>query len=214
MRLILLGAPGVGKGTQGALLAERHGLERIATGDILRTAVREETELGMKARQYMDAGELVPDDLILGLIREVLTDRAQGFVLDGFPRTIQQAEGLDRMLADVGIELDAVVVLEAPDDVLVKRISGRRSCPGCGAVYNVHFEPPARPEACDRCGTALVQRVDDREDTVQNRLQVYRRQTEPLVRFYQESAVPVRVVDGYRSVDQVQDAIRKALDAG
>jgi adenylate kinase len=211
MRLILLGAPGVGKGTQGALLAERHGLRRIATGDILREAVRNETELGRQARQYMDAGELVPDHLILGLIREVLTDMGSGFILDGFPRTIQQAESLDGMLDDLDIELDAVVVLEAPDDTLVKRISGRRSCPACGAVYNVHYDPPATDDVCDRCGDALVQRADDREETVLNRLRVYRRQTEPLIRYYHDSDVRVETIDGHMDVDQVQDAIATAL---
>jgi adenylate kinase len=211
MRLILLGAPGVGKGTQGARLAEQHGLQRIATGDILREAVRTGTELGRKARQYMDAGELVPDDLILDLIREVLADTDAGFILDGFPRTIQQAESLDDMLEEMGLELDAIVVLEAPDDVLVKRISGRRSCPACGAVYNIHFNPPAHPDQCDRCGGALVQRADDREETVLNRLRVYRRQTEPLIRFYHDSHVRVETVDGHKEARSVQAAIENAL---
>jgi adenylate kinase len=211
MRLILLGAPGVGKGTQGALLAERHGLRRVATGDILREAVRNETPLGRHARQYMEAGELVPDDLILEMIREVLADTDSGFILDGFPRTIQQAESLDGMLDDMGIELDAVVVLEAPDDTLVKRISGRRSCARCAAVYNVHYDPPRTPDLCDRCGGELVQRTDDREETVLHRLRVYRRQTEPLIQYYHRSDVTVETVDGHRSVDQVQDAIENAL---
>jgi adenylate kinase len=211
MRLILLGAPGVGKGTQGALLAERHGLRRVATGDILREAVRNETPLGRHARQYMEAGELVPDDLILEMIREVLADTDSGFILDGFPRTIQQAESLDGMLDDMGIELDAVVVLEAPDDTLVKRISGRRSCARCAAVYNVHCDPPRTPDLCDRCGGELVQRTDDREETVLHRLRVYRRQTEPLIQYYHRSDVTVETVDGHRSVDQVQDAIENAL---
>jgi adenylate kinase len=211
VRLILLGAPGVGKGTQGALLAERHGLERIATGDILRQAVRDQTELGRKARRYMDAGELVPDHLILEMLRDVLADARHGFVLDGFPRTIQQAESLDRTLAELGEEVDAVVVLEAPDPVLVGRISGRRSCSGCGAVYNVHREPPRHPDVCDRCGGALVQREDDREETVLNRLRVYRRQTEPLIRYYQDAGTRVEVVDGDQPVHEVQADIGQAL---
>jgi adenylate kinase len=213
MRLILLGAPGVGKGTQGALMAEEHGLQRIATGDILRAAVRNETDLGRQARQYMDAGELVPDHLILEMIREVLANADAGFILDGFPRTIQQAESLDEMLDELGLELDGVVVLEAPDDALVRRISGRRSCGGCGAIYNVHTDPPREHEVCDRCGAELVQRADDQEETVLNRLRVYRRQTEPLIRYYQDSDTPVVTVDGHQDVGQVQGAIQHALAA-
>jgi adenylate kinase len=213
MRLILLGAPGVGKGTQGALLAERHGLVRVSTGDILREAVRTGSELGRQARRYMDAGELVPDHLILEMIRGVLADTDSGFILDGFPRTIQQAESLDDMLEELGMEIDAVIVLEAPDDTLVKRISGRRSCPKCGAVFNVHFDPPAREDECDRCGTELVQRADDQEETVLNRLRVYRRQTEPLIRHYHDSPARVETLDGHRDVAEVQDAIESALAA-
>ena len=211
MRLILLGAPGAGKGTQGALLAKRHGLARIATGDLLREAVRRETPLGQEAQQYMDAGELVPDPLILGLAREVMADAETGFVLDGFPRTIDQAEGLDEMMEDLGISLDAVVVLEVPDDVLVKRISGRRSCPECKAVYNIYFDPPDVDGVCDRCGAELVERADDNAATVQNRLRVYRRQTEPLIEYYRSSDVPVESVDGEQPMEAVQESIEAAL---
>lgn len=213
MRLILLGAPGVGKGTQGALLAERFGIERVSTGDLLRDAVRRGTPLGRNAKQYMDAGELVPDPLILDLVREVLSTADSGFVLDGFPRTIPQAEGLDELLGELSIALDAVMVLEAPDDVLIKRISGRRSCPRCGAVYNIHFEPPAAPEVCDRCGTELVQRADDDADTVARRLEVYHAQTRPLVDYYERTGRPVRYVDGRQPVDSVQDSISAVLAA-
>ncbi len=211
MRLILIGAPGVGKGTQGALLAESHGLARVATGDILREAVRQETELGREARAYMDEGELVPDELILELIAAELAEEADGFVLDGFPRNIQQAKGLDGILDDLGLDLECVVVLEAPDDVLVKRISGRRSCARCGAIYNAHFDPPTVAGVCDRCGAALVHREDDREEVVRNRLRVFRRETEPLIQYYHDSDLPVEVVDGDRPVDQVQATIRSAL---
>ena len=211
MRLILLGAPGAGKGTQGALLAKRHGLARVATGDLLRDAVRRGTPLGQKAKQYMDAGELVPDPLILGLAREVIAEAEAGFVLDGFPRTIDQAEGLDEMLEDVGTSLDAVVVLEVPDDVLVKRISGRRSCPECQAVYNIYFDAPEVEGVCDRCGSQLVERADDNAETVQNRLRVYRRQTEPLIEYYRDSGVAVETVDGEQPVDRVQESIEAAL---
>lgn len=211
MRLILLGAPGAGKGTQGALLAKSHGLARVSTGDILRDAVRRGTPLGQEARRFMDAGELVPDDVILGLVREVLADADAGFVLDGFPRTLEQARELDRLLDDLGIALDAVIVLDVPDDDLIKRISGRRSCPGCDAVYNVHFDPPEDPGLCDRCGSALVERADDDEATVARRLEVYRRQTEPLIEYYRDAGAPVRTVDGRGDVETVQAAIRDAL---
>jgi adenylate kinase len=211
MRLILLGAPGAGKGTQGALLAKKHGLKRIVTGDILRKAVHNDTELGRQARQYMDAGELVPDALILEMLREVLADAGSGFIMDGFPRTLDQARSLDHTLEDMGLELDAVLVLEAPDDVLVKRISGRRSCPECGAIYNIYMDPPSQPGVCDRCDAKLVQRADDSEETVLNRLRVYRRETRPLIEYYRDAGVSVQVLDGHRPVDEVQGAIDQTL---
>lgn len=211
MRIILLGAPGAGKGTQGALLAKNHGVERISTGDLLREAVRQDTELGREARQYMDAGELVPDDVILGMVREVLGQLGEGFILDGFPRTVDQADGLDRILDDLGIDLDAVVVIKVGDDELVKRLSGRRSCPECNEVYNVHFDPPQEEGICDECGAELVQRSDDQPETVRNRIQVYNRQTHPLIAYYEESDVPVEYVDGEGAVDQIQTEIEEAL---
>lgn len=211
MRIILLGAPGAGKGTQGALLAKNHGVERISTGDLLREAVRKDTELGREAKQYMDAGELVPDDVILGMVREVLGQRDEGFILDGFPRTVDQADGLDRILDDLGIDLDAVVVIKVSDDELVKRLSGRRSCPECNEVYNVHFDPPQEEGICDECGAELVQRSDDQPETVKNRIEVYNRQTHPLIAYYEESDVPVEYVDGEGAVDQIQTEIEEAL---
>lgn len=211
MRLILLGAPGAGKGTQGALLTKRHGLERIATGDLLRDAVRRGTPLGEEAKRYMDAGELVPDDVILRLVREVIAEVGDGFVLDGFPRTIDQAEGLAGILDELDVTLDAVIVLEVPDDDLVKRISGRRSCPECKAVYNVYFDPPTVDGVCDKCGARLVERADDDASTVARRLEVYRRQTEPLIAFYQEAGARVEFVDGRQPVDRVQAQIHDAL---
>ena len=212
-RLILLGAPGAGKGTQGALLAERHGIQKVSTGDLLRDAVRRGSELGRKAKTFMDAGELVPDDVILGMVREVLTDAGTGFVLDGFPRTLEQARGLERLMDELGIGLDAVAVLDVPDDELVKRISGRRSCPECKAVYNVFFDPPATDGVCDRCGGTLVERPDDEAGTVARRLEVYRAQTEPLIAFYEKAGVPVRKIDGRQDVEEVQAAIGEALCA-
>lgn len=212
MRVILLGAPGAGKGTQGALLAERHGVERIATGDLLRQAVRRGTPLGQAARQYMDAGELVPDDVILEMVRETVSEEAtDGFVLDGFPRTVDQADGLAGMLDELGLSLDGVLVLRVPDDVLIKRLSGRRSCPECNAVYNVYLEPPSVDGVCDECGGELSQRSDDDPETVRHRIQVYNRQTRPLIEYYEESDVPVRYIDGEQPVDRVQAAIEAEL---
>lgn len=212
MRVILLGAPGAGKGTQGALLAKRHGAARISTGELLRNAVRADSPLGHKARAYMDAGELVPDDVILGLVREVLAEEAHnGFVLDGFPRTLEQANGLWDIMAELDTALDGVVVLKVDNDVLLKRLSGRRSCPGCEAVYNIYFDPPTEPDICDRCGSALKQRSDDDPETVMRRIQVYGDQTRPLVRYYEDSGVPVVYIDGARKVEEVQADIEGKL---
>lgn len=210
MNSILLGAPGAGKGTQGALLVERHGMRRIATGDLLREAVRRGTELGQRAKSYMDAGELVPDGVILGLVGEVM-EQGGDLVFDGFPRTVAQAEALQALLEERGDGIDAVVLVDVPDDVLVRRIAGRRSCPDCDAVYNVHFQPPARKGVCDECGGALTQRADDDEATVQRRLGVYREQTEPLVAWYRDAGVPVKTVDGDRPVDEVLGDIEDEL---
>lgn len=214
MNLILLGAPGAGKGTQGALISERCGVVRISTGDLLRDAVRKGTPLGQKAKGYMDAGELVPDDVILGLVREVLSSEAgdtAGYLLDGFPRTLPQAEALDVLLGELGRPLDAVIVIDVPDDVLVKRLSGRRTCPNCGAVYNVYFEPPTTPGVCDVCGGALVERADDGAETVRRRLEVYRSQTAPLIAYYEKSTTPVHIVDGDRPVDEVYASVMQVL---
>lgn len=212
MRVILLGAPGAGKGTQGALLAKRHGVARISTGEVLRDAVRQDSPLGHEARGFMDAGELVPDDVILGLVREILAYGAHdGFVLDGFPRTLEQADGLRDILAEMGAALDAVVVLTVDNDVLLKRLSGRRSCPACEAVYNVYFDPPSEPGTCDRCGAELMQRSDDDPETVMRRIEVYGNQTRPLVQYYEESGVPVVYIDGGRPVEVVQADIEAKM---
>jgi adenylate kinase len=211
MRVILLGAPGAGKGTQGALLAKRHNLQRIATGELLRDAVRRGTPLGDEAREYMAAGELVPDDLILAMVREVIRDARGGFVLDGFPRTLDQAAGLETLLNELGIELDAVIVLRVDDDVLIKRVSGRRSCPRCKAVHNIYFDPPDVPGICDRCGAELVERGDDAEATVRRRLEVYVRQTRPLIDYYEKAGTAVRYIDGDQPVSAVQADIERTL---
>ncbi len=212
MIVILLGPPGVGKGTQGLLLCEQRGLTHLSTGDLLRKARREGTALGKEAQAFMDRGELVPDSVIVGMVREVLDTLAGGVVFDGFPRTVAQAEALDGVLADLGRRVDRVIVLQADDEVLVKRLAGRRSCPECGAVYNVHFNPPAEAERCDRCGTPLTHRADDQPETVRRRLEVYRRQTEPLITFYEAHPASVHYVEGDQSVDEVQSGLQDALD--
>ena len=201
MDLILLGAPGAGKGTQGALLAAELGVPKIATGDMLRDAVREGTALGREAKGYMDTGALVPDDVILGMVRERLSqDDAQGgAVFDGYPRNAAQAESLDGMLQGIGRKIDAVVYLEVDDDAIVRRMGGRRTDPETGSVYHVEHNPPPA-EIAARC----VIRPDDVEETVRRRLAVYRESTAPLVEHYRAAGVPVHTVDGTRPIEAVQ----------
>lgn len=209
----MLGPPGVGKGTQAVRLADTVGWEHVSTGDLLRAARREGTELGAKAQGYMDAGELVPDELILDLVREHLKGIAPeaGILFDGFPRTTAQADGLERVLRAVHRRVDRVVVFEASEEELVKRLSGRRSCPDCGAVFNVHFTPPAAEGKCDRCGGTLVQREDDKPETVRHRLVVYREQTAPLIAWYEASDASVVSVSAEAAVDEVHGAFRTAV---
>lgn len=211
MRIILLGPPGAGKGTQAAALARSEGVAHISTGDILRAHVRQGTELGRLAKGYMDRGELVPDEVILGIVRERMQeeDARRGYVFDGFPRTVVQADGLGRLLGDLERPLEAVVNIAVPDEVLVDRAVGRRACPKCGEIYHVRNRPPRTPGVCDRCGAELVQRDDDNEATVRNRLAVYHRQTAPLIDYYRERGL-LREVDGTRSVEEVSAAIRGA----
>ncbi|ADU52353.1 Adenylate kinase [Thermaerobacter marianensis DSM 12885] len=215
MRWIFLGPPGAGKGTQAARLAQRAGVPQIATGDMFRAAVREGTPLGLQAKRYMDAGQLVPDDVTLGLVRERLSqpDCRAGFLLDGFPRTVAQAEGLKDVLAGLGVGLDGVLYFDVPDAVVVERLSGRRVCPACGATYHVRFDPPRVEGRCDRCGAELVQRPDDREETVRQRLAVYRRQTEPLVNYYREAGL-LHTVAADRPIDQVEAEIARITGVG
>ena len=216
MVVILLGPPGVGKGTQAVRLADSVGWEHVSTGDLLRAARRDGTALGKKAQSFMDAGELVPDGLILDLVRDHLKGIAPeaGILFDGFPRTTAQAEGLEGVLEGVARKVDKVVVFSASDEELVKRLSGRRSCPDCGAVYNVHFTPPAKADVCDRCGGQLVHRADDEAETVARRLVVYQEQTAPLIAWYQGSEARVVDVDADRPVDDVQRSLRKAVGQG
>jgi adenylate kinase len=215
MHIILFGPPGAGKGTQGELLAERFDLVRLSTGDLLREALREGTPLGLEAKRYMEAGELVPDDVILGMVREVLEREAGrgGFIFDGFPRTRAQAEGLDALLASLGTSLDAVLVLDVDDDTIVRRLSGRLSCPKCGAIYNLHSNRPTRAGICDACGTELVQRQDDREETIRRRLAVYREQTAPVLDHYADMGTDIRHIPGGREVDAVQAELRSVLQS-
>jgi len=208
MHLILLGAPGAGKGTQGAILAQRLGIVKIATGDILRDAVRQGTELGREAKKYMDAGDLVPDDVILDLVRDALSapDAARGAIFDGFPRTTPQAESLDGILRVLDRKLDAVVVIDVPDEVIVERMSERRTDPETGKVYHLKHNPPPA-DASDR----VVQRDDDREETVRRRLAVYHETTAPLVGYYEDAGVPIHHVDGTRAIEEVQAELLKRV---
>ena len=209
--VVLLGSPGVGKGTQGIRLGRELGWTHVSTGDLLRAALKAGTSLGLEARRYMDAGELVPDDVIVDLVREHLAGMEQdrGVIFDGFPRTVPQAEALDEVLAAGGRGVDRVVLLEADDAVLVKRIAGRRSSPS-GRVYNVYFDPPRRDGFCDDTGEPLIHRADDRPETVRTRLAVYREATAPLIGFYGARGLRARV-DGEGDIDQVQTALRSAV---
>ena len=209
--VVLLGSPGVGKGTQGIRLGRELGWAHVSTGDLLRAALKAGTSLGLEARRYMDAGELVPDDVIVDLVREHLAGMEQdrGVIFDGFPRTVPQAEALDEVLAAGGRGVDRVVLLEADDAVLVKRIAGRRSSPS-GRVYNVYFDPPRRDGFCDDTGEPLIHRADDRPETVRTRLAVYREATAPLIGFYGARGLRARV-DGESDIDQVQTALRSAV---
>ena len=216
MVVILLGPPGVGKGTQAVRLIDSVGGEHISTGDLLREACRDGTDLGLEAQGFMDKGELVPDLLILDLIRDHLstTDSETSIVFDGFPRTIAQAEGLDGVLLDITRGVNEVVVFEAPEDELIKRLSGRRSCSDCGAVFNLHFDPPTSEGECGRCSGPLVQRSDDQPDTVRNRLRVYESQTAPLIEHYSSHPASLKHVSAVQPVNDVQLAFRAALGIG
>ena len=210
--LILLGPTGAGKGTQASRLTEDFGLPHIATGDILRAAVADETDLGREAKRYMDAGELVPDQVITGVILERIArdDARDGFLLDGFPRTVEQADSLGREIEAAGRRLTAALLIAAPDDVVVKRISGRRMNPKTGRIYHIDFDPPKEEGRCDEDGSKLVQRDDDKEETVRKRLVVYHAQTEPLIDYYDELGL-LRRFDGTASPNEVHAHIRAAI---
>lgn len=206
MRIVFLGAPGAGKGTQARLLVERFGVPQISTGDMLREAVKQGTPLGLEAKRLMDAGDLVPDALMIGLIRERLAeaDAQRGFLLDGFPRTEGQAEALDALLQELGKPLQLALEVRVPDSVLVERLSGRRVCRACGASYHVLFRPSARGDGvCEACGGELYQRADDAASSVANRLEVYRAQTEPIAARYRSAGL-LTEIDGNRAAEVVQ----------
>ena len=214
MRVAFLGPPGVGKGTQARDLAREWGVPHLATGDMLREAVTAGTPLGLDAKRYMDQGALVPDEIIIGAMAERLgaRDAVKGFILDGFPRTIAQAEALARLLKDLGQTLDAVVYFDVSEPELLRRLTGRRVCRACGHPYHLTSSPPKRAGVCDTCGGELYQREDDREDTVRNRLEVYRRQTAPLLDYYRQRNL-LATVPGQGAIPAIRDAVRAAVGA-
>ena len=210
MRLVFLGPPGSGKGTQAKILAEKKNMKHISTGDVLRDAVKNGTELGKKAKQFMDAGDLVPDDLILGMIKEILRINKDSFIFDGFPRTAAQAEGLDKLMSELGITIDAAVNLVVDDKEVLNRLTGRFFCSKCGADFNVNTRPPKQKGICDKCGGQLMQRDDDKTEVITNRLKVYREKTKPVEDYYRSRDV-LKDVDGTLSFDQVTTSIIKVV---
>jgi adenylate kinase len=212
LNLVLLGPPGSGKGTQGERLQADFRLPYYATGDILRAAVRDETELGRKAKEYMDRGDLVPDDVIIGVIAERVqsAEASDGFILDGFPRTKAQAEALDAEMERLARELTATIQFDVPDDEVVRRLGGRRTCAKEGHVFHVEFDPPKNEDVCDVCGSRLIVRDDDKPEVIRHRLEQYHTKTEPLISYYEEKGI-LRRVDGSRSPDEVGDRIRALL---
>jgi adenylate kinase len=209
MNIILLGPPGAGKGTQAKRLIDKYGIPQISTGDMLRAALKEGTPLGLEAKKYMDAGTLVPDSVVIGLVKERIQkpDCSKGYMLDGFPRNVSQAEALDKMLGELGMKIDHVVSIEVPNSELMGRLTGRRTCRACGAGFHVMFDPPKKEGVCDKCSGELYQRDDDNEKTVSSRLKVYDDQTKPLIEYYVKQA-KIRSVDG---VGDMQDIFARIV---
>lgn len=214
MKIIMLGAPGAGKGTQAKRIASEYGIPHISTGDIFRANIKDQTELGMEAKSYMDKGLLVPDELTVKILldRVAKDDCKNGYVLDGYPRTIPQAEVLDKAVKELGEAIDFAINVDVPDENIIRRMSGRRSCPGCGAIFHIEHMPPKKEGICDTCGKELVIRDDDKPETVQNRLKVYHEQTQPLIEYYSKQGI-VKEVDGTKDPEAVFNAIKDILGA-
>lgn len=212
MNIILLGPPGAGKGTQAKMLVDKYGIPQISTGDILRAAVKEGTPLGKEAKSYMDKGQLVPDSVVIGIVEERIQepDCRNGYMLDGFPRTVPQAEALDQKLGQLGSQIDHVVSIEVDREELIKRLTGRRTCRDCGAGFHVMFDPPQKEGVCDKCGGELYQRDDDNVETVTSRLEVYESQTRPLIDYYKKQG-KVRAVDGKGEIKEIFNRITQVL---
>lgn len=212
MRIVLLGAPGAGKGTQAKILIEKYGMPQISTGDLLRAAVAAGTPLGKEAKSYMDKGELVPDSVVLGMVEERLKqdDCKKGYILDGFPRNTAQAEALDKMLASLNMSLTAALSVDVPFEDLMKRLTGRRTCKSCGQMYNIYFKAPAKEGVCDKCGGELFQRDDDKEATIKKRLEVYTAQTEPLIGYYRNKGI-LKSVSGTGTIDEIFKKVTEVL---
>ena len=213
MKIIMLGAPGAGKGTQAKMIADKYHVPHISTGDIFRANIKNGTELGMEAKKYMDQGLLVPDELTVKILLDRVgkEDCIEGYVLDGFPRTIPQAKVLDEALAELGESIDYAIDVDVPDENIVQRMSGRRACLSCGATYHLEHVPPQKEGVCDKCGNELVLRDDDKADTVLNRLKVYHDQTQPLIQFYETKGV-LKTVDGTRAMEDVFQSIIAILE--
>lgn len=214
MKIIMLGAPGAGKGTQAQMIAEKYNVPHISTGDIFRANIKNGTELGVKAKEYIDKGQLVPDELTVQILldRVANEDCKEGYVLDGFPRTIPQADVLDKELTKLGDKVDFAINVDVPDENIVRRMSGRRACLKCGATYHIEHIPPKKEGVCDKCGSDLVQRDDDKPETVQNRLSVYHEQTQPLIEYYEKKNI-LKTVDGTKNMQEVFSDIVNILNA-
>ncbi len=213
MRLVFLGAPGAGKGTQAKKLVDKYKIPQISTGDILRAAVAAGTPLGKEAKSYMDKGELVPDSVVIGLVKERIAqdDCKNGYILDGFPRNTAQAEVLDKVLAEMKAPLDAAVDVDVDKDILMKRLTGRRTCKGCQQMYNIYFSPPKKEGMCDKCSGELFQRDDDKEGTIKKRLDVYDAQTAPLINYYKKQGI-LKSVKGMGSIDEIFNNVCRVLE--